>query len=77
MAISACGVPGVQMSIRSMSSRSMSARQSVSTDGEAEPLRGRAHRVRVPAGHRGELRRHRQVEEPVARCARPGRARRP
>ena len=61
----AVGVPGVQMSIRSMSSRSMTRRQSVSTDATAEPLRGRPHRSLVAAGHDGQLRGQRQVEESV------------
>ena len=45
--------------------------------GEAEPVSRRADRLRVAAGDRGQLGGERQVEEPCAHCARPGRGRRP
>ena len=64
-AISGCMSPGVQMSTRSMSSRSMTrASRSRST---AKPSCSAAARTAsgVPAGDRGELGGHRQVEEPV------------
>ena len=50
MAISACMFPGVQMSIRSMSSRSISAAPVGLGDGEPEPFRRGAHGGGVPAG---------------------------
>ena len=63
MAISAWLSPGVQMSTRSMSSRSTRRRQSVSF--EAKPSRSAAarHRLRVTADDRGQLGGERQVEE--------------
>ena len=56
IAISAWVSPGVQMSTRSMSSRSTSARQSVSVDAQpSRSGRGARRAVGVPAGQHGQL----------------------
>ena len=72
IAISAWLSPGVQMSMRSMSSRSTRRRQSISV--EAKPSRSAAALTacRVAAGDRGQLGGERQVEETMGIAPRLG-----